>query len=108
MGKALQTILIVAEVLITLLILIPIFLWLLLNIFFTNYKISKNRKKMIKMLRKEGLPEHASTQIAEHIFPKIEFSSWKFLIGRGEYIERKRGKIIGKQDRRAYQEDQSP
>lgn len=97
MGRSLQIVLIIADALITLIILIPIFLWFLLKIYFANYKIGKNRKKMVKMLRKEGLSERASIKIAEHMFPKMEFSLWgimSFLHGGGKEI-----KPVGKQDR---------
>lgn len=94
MGKALQIVLIVVEALITLIILTPVFLWFLLNICLVNYKIGKNRKKMAKMLRREGLPEHTSIKIAEHIFPKMDFSPWRLrsMISGGEPGERKEGR----------------
>lgn len=69
-----QIVLIVVEALITLIVLTPVFLWLLLNVYLVNYRMGKNRKKMVKMLRREGLPEHTSIKIAEHMFPKMEFS----------------------------------
>jgi len=94
MGRSLQIALIVAEALITFLRLIPTFLWLLLNLWHVNYRISRNRKKMIKMLRREGLSENVSIRIAEHMFPKIELSPWKLtsLTGAGKHSERKEEK----------------
>jgi hypothetical protein len=91
MGRSLQVALIVAEALMTFFILIPTFLWLLLNFCYINYKISRNRKKMIKMLRREGLPEHISIKMAEHMFPKMELSPWKLvsLTSGGEHQKRK-------------------
>ncbi|MEM3569446.1 MAG: hypothetical protein QXI20_07895 [Candidatus Jordarchaeales archaeon] len=89
------------EALITLIMLIPIFLWLLLNIYFANYKIGRNRKKMVKMLKREGLPEHTSIRIAEHIFPKMELSPWRLrsLMSEVNPVRGKKGKLVGKQDR---------
>jgi hypothetical protein len=100
MGKSLQVALIVAEALTTFLILIPTFLWLLLNLCYVNYKIGRSRKKMIKMLRREGLPEHVSTKITEYMFPKMELSPLKLisLAGGGRPGE-KGEKALGKQDR---------
>jgi len=91
MGRSLQIALIVAEALMTFLRLIPAFLWLLLNLHYVNYKINRNRKKMMKMLRREGLPENVSIRIAEHMFPKMELSPWKLmsLTSGGGYWERK-------------------
>lgn len=47
---------------------------------------------MQKALKREGLPEHVSIEIARHIFPEIELSPWKlssFLHGeRQEEAER--------------------
>jgi hypothetical protein len=95
MGKALQIVLIVVEALITLIVLTPVFLWLLLNVYLVNYRIGKNRKKMVKMLRREGLPEDTSIKIAEHMFPKMEFSPWRLrsIMSGGEPGGRKEGKI---------------
>ncbi|MBO3842527.1 MAG: hypothetical protein FGF48_08975 [Candidatus Brockarchaeota archaeon] len=73
MRKALQIVLIVVEFLITLIVLTPLLLWLLLNLYLMNHRIGKNRKRMVKMLRREGLSEHTSIKIAEHMFPKMEF-----------------------------------
>lgn len=94
MGKALQIVLIVVEALITLIVLTPVFLWLLLNVYLVNYKIGKNRKKMVEMLRREGLPEHASIRIAEHMFPKMEFSlsTLMSMMSGGKPGERKEGR----------------
>lgn len=94
MGKALQIVLIVLEALITLIIVIPVFLWLLLNIYYVTYRMGRNRKKMVKMLRREGLPEHSSIKIAEHMFPKMEFSLWRLrsLLSGGGLDDRKEGK----------------
>jgi hypothetical protein len=91
MGRSLQVALIAAEALMTFLRLIPTFLCLLLNLHYVNYKIGRNRKKMIKMLRREGLPETVSIRIAEHMFPKIELSPWKLmsLMSGGGYREGK-------------------
>lgn len=69
-----RIVLIAVEALITILRLIPFFLWLLLSVYFTNLKIERNRKKMVKMLRREGLSEYASIKIAEYVFPKLELS----------------------------------
>ncbi|NHV98990.1 MAG: hypothetical protein HA496_04990 [Thaumarchaeota archaeon] len=101
MGKALRIVLIVVEALITLIVLIPVFLWLLLNVYLVNYRIGKNRKKMVKMLRREGLSEDVSIKIAEHMFPKMEFSllGFRSLMSAAEPAREKRGKLIGKQDR---------
>lgn len=89
-----QIVLIVVEALITLITIIPVFLWFLLNIYYINYRIGRNRKKMVKMLRREGLPEHTSIKIAGHMFPKMEFSPWRLmsLMSGGEPGDRKEGK----------------
>jgi hypothetical protein len=90
MGRSLQIALIAVEALATFFILIPTFLWLLLNLYYVNYKISRNRKRMVKMLRREGLPEHISIKMAEHMFPKMELSPWKLMsLSEGEHQERK-------------------
>ncbi|MBS7657530.1 hypothetical protein KEJ33_06375 [Candidatus Bathyarchaeota archaeon] len=101
MGRLWQIALIVAEAVATFLIFIPTFLWFLLNLCYVNYKISRNRKKMLKMLKREGLPEHVSIKMAEYMFPKMEFSPWKHmsLISEGEHQEGKGEKPVGKQDR---------
>lgn len=79
MGKTLQKVLLAAEFLITIIILIPAFIWFSLNISLANYKIGRNRKKMVKMLSREGLPEHVSIKIAEHMLPKIDLSIPRFI-----------------------------
>jgi len=79
-----------AEIIITLFIIIPTILWLMLNFFHLNYKMNRNRKRFKKALKKEGLPETVSAEIAEHIFPKIGLSQMFTLMGRGS---------VGKQDR---------
>ncbi|MEM1554634.1 MAG: hypothetical protein QXS51_05655 [Thermoproteota archaeon] len=79
MGKALQKALLATDFLITIIVLIPAFLWFSLNIYLANYKIGRKRKKMVKMLNREGLPEHVSVKIAEHVFPRIELSPSRFI-----------------------------
>lgn len=100
MGRTLRSALVVVEGVITFFTLIPTLLWLLLNFYYVKYKISRNRKRMIKALKREGLSEPVSIRIAEHIFPKIELSPWQFssFFRKGEYGE-ERGKPVGKQDR---------
>ncbi|MEM2087602.1 MAG: hypothetical protein QXF52_02870 [Thermoproteota archaeon] len=101
MGRSLRIALIVVESVATFLILIPTLLWLLLNFYHLKYKIGRNRKKMVKALKKEGLSESVSVKIAEHVFPKIEFSLWTLpsILHAGEYREEKRLEADGKQNR---------
>ncbi|MEM2059038.1 MAG: hypothetical protein QXO76_12435 [Thermoproteota archaeon] len=56
---------------------------------------------MVKMLKREGLPEHTSIRIAEHIFPKMELSPWRLrsLMSEVNPVRGKKGKLVGKQDR---------
>jgi hypothetical protein len=66
-----------AEIAITFFKLLPYLLWLYINYFFLNRKITRNRKKMAKALEREGLPKHVSEKIAEHIFPRIDLQQWQ-------------------------------
>lgn len=80
MGKVLRKVLLAAEFLITIVILIPSFIWFSLSVRLANYKIGRNRKKMVKMLNREGLPEHVSVEIAEYMLPKIDLSISRLIL----------------------------
>lgn len=99
MGRSLEITLTIMEAVMTLLMLISAFLWLLLNLYYVNYKMGWNRKKMVKLLRREGLPEYASIKIAGHMFPKMELSPWRLLSLIHEGDTRWRRKPVGEQDR---------
>lgn len=87
------------EIVVSFFIFIPTLLWLFLNFYYIKYKIGRNRKKMLKALKREGLPEPVSVEIAKHIFPEIELSPWKLSSFFATNTGKKRANLIGKQDR---------
>ncbi|MEM2940579.1 MAG: hypothetical protein QW304_03390 [Thermoproteota archaeon] len=105
MGRSLQLALTLGEIVVSLFIFIPTLLWLLLNFYYIKHKIGRNRKKMLEALKREGLPEPVSVEIAKHIFPEIELSPWKLSSFFVMNTWKKRANLVGKHDRRAYQED---
>lgn len=95
MGRVLQTVLLVIESIITFFKLLPYFLWAYLNYRHLNYRISRNRKRVVKALKEEGLPEPIAEKIAEHFFPKVDFRLWQTLFPPSESMV----EYFGKQDR---------
>ncbi|MGQ9479615.1 MAG: hypothetical protein ACUVQ0_06370 [Thermoproteota archaeon] len=81
--KIVRKIRVALEILITFLVMIPTFLYLLISYYSIKRGIRKSRSKFVKILMKEGIPESSSLKIAEYFFPEIAFSIFRIFTSGG-------------------------
>lgn len=85
MKKLLWKVFLVFEVLFVIVSVAPSLLWFLINFYYIKYKNNKVKKKVLKILNSQGLPERLSEEITEMILPEVKIQD----IGEIIYNERR-------------------
>jgi len=85
MKKLLWKVFLVFDVLFVIVSVAPSLLWFLINFYYIKYKNNRVKKKVLKILNSQGLPERLSEEITEMILPEVKIQD----IGEIIYNERR-------------------
>lgn len=76
------------EIILTLISVTPFLLWFIVNFYYAKYKNNRIRKKLLRKLNDQGLPEHLSREIVELILPEIKIPTGESFFNERHFFRR--------------------